>query len=83
MNKRYTCKQAIQHPWISGNTAKDTNIHATVSEQLKKNFAKSHWKRAYNASAVIRQLRKLGKKHFDDSVPLSAVSGSCQPIGSN
>lgn len=61
VNKRYTCKEAIQHPWISGNTAKDTNIHSSVSEQLRKNFAKSRWKQAYNASAVIRQLRKLGK----------------------
>lgn len=65
MNKRYTCRQAIEHPWISGNTAKDTNIHSSVSEQLRKNFAKSRWKQAYNASAVIRQLRKLGKFYFD------------------
>lgn len=61
VNKRYTCKEAIKHAWISGNTAKDTNIHSSVSEQLKKNFAKSRWKQAYNASAVIRQLRKLGE----------------------
>ena len=31
---------------------------------MKKNFAKSRWKQAYNASAVIRQLRKLGKLHY-------------------
>lgn len=29
---------------ISGNAASDKNIHGTVSEQLKKNFAKSRWK---------------------------------------
>ena len=29
---------------ISGNTAKDTNIHTSVSEQLKKNFAKTKWR---------------------------------------
>lgn len=29
---------------ISGNAASDRNIHSSVSEQLKKNFAKSRWK---------------------------------------
>lgn len=29
---------------ISGNAASDKNIHGTVSEQLKKTFAKSRWK---------------------------------------
>lgn len=42
--KRFTCKGALGHPWISGNTARDKNIHSSVSEQLKKNFAKSKWK---------------------------------------
>lgn len=44
---------------ISGNTALDKNIHASVSEQMQKNFIKSKWKRAYNATAVIRQMKKL------------------------
>lgn len=59
VEKRYTCKQSLQHPWISGNAASDRNIHSSVSEQLKKNFAKSRWKQAYNATAVIRQMRRL------------------------
>lgn len=59
-DKRFTCRGALGHPWISGNTASDKNIHSSVSEQLKKNFqAKSKWKQAYNATAVIRQMRKL------------------------
>lgn len=29
---------------ISGNAASNKNIHGTVSEQLRKNFAKSRWK---------------------------------------
>jgi len=29
---------------ICGDTALDKNIHASVSEQIKKNFAKSKWK---------------------------------------
>nr|XP_027199848.1 calcium/calmodulin-dependent protein kinase type 1-like [Dermatophagoides pteronyssinus] len=59
VSKRYTCKDALLHPWISGNTASEINIHSSVSEQLKKNFAKTKWKQAYNATAVIRQMRKL------------------------
>ncbi|ENN81644.1 hypothetical protein YQE_01961, partial [Dendroctonus ponderosae] len=41
VEKRFSCKQALAHPWISGNEASSKNIHGTVSEQLKKNFAKS------------------------------------------
>jgi len=59
VNKRYTCREALQHPWISGNAASTKNIHSSVSEQLKKNFAKSRWRQAYNATAVIRQMRHL------------------------
>uniref|UniRef100_A0A803T6V8 Calcium/calmodulin dependent protein kinase I n=1 Tax=Anolis carolinensis TaxID=28377 RepID=A0A803T6V8_ANOCA len=57
--KRFTCEQALEHPWIAGDTALDKNIHQSVSEQIKKNFAKSKWKQAFNATAVIRHMRKL------------------------
>ncbi|XP_046482080.1 calcium/calmodulin-dependent protein kinase type 1 isoform X6 [Neodiprion pinetum] len=59
VDERYTCKQALAHPWISGNAASNKNIHGTVSEQLKKNFAKSRWKQAYHATTVIRQMQRL------------------------
>lgn len=59
VNKRFTCREALKHPWISGNAASTKNIHSSVSEQLKKNFAKSRWRQAYNATAVIRQMRHL------------------------
>ncbi|XP_017465101.1 PREDICTED: calcium/calmodulin-dependent protein kinase type 1 isoform X1 [Rhagoletis zephyria] len=59
VEKRYTCKQALAHPWISGNAASNKNIHGTVSEQLKKNFAKSRWKQAYYAATVIRQMQRM------------------------
>lgn len=59
VDKRYTCKQALAHPWISGNAASDKNIHGTVSEQLKKTFAKSRWKQAYHAATVIRQMQRM------------------------
>lgn len=58
-SRRFTCRQALEHPWISGNLASDKDIYHSVSEQLKKNFAKNKWKQAYNATAVIRQMRKL------------------------
>ncbi|CAI9730550.1 calmodulin-dependent kinase type 1-like [Octopus vulgaris] len=64
---RYTCKQALAHPWISGNTALDKNIHASVSAQMKKNFAKIKWKQAYNATAVIRQMKKLAMSREDNN----------------
>ncbi|XP_055690101.1 calcium/calmodulin-dependent protein kinase type 1 isoform X2 [Lutzomyia longipalpis] len=59
VDKRYTCKQALAHPWISGNAASNKNIHGTVSAQLKKNFAKSRWKQAYHAATVIRQMQRM------------------------
>ncbi|KAJ9586160.1 hypothetical protein L9F63_020203, partial [Diploptera punctata] len=59
VEKRYTCRQALAHPWISGNAASNKNIHGTVSEQLKKNFAKSRWKQAYHAATVIRQMQRM------------------------
>ena len=40
---------ALEHPWITG-TQSERNIHATVSEQLKKNFAKSRWRVSFSAS---------------------------------
>uniref|UniRef100_A0A336JXH2 Calcium/calmodulin-dependent protein kinase type 1 n=1 Tax=Culicoides sonorensis TaxID=179676 RepID=A0A336JXH2_CULSO len=75
VEKRYTCKQALAHPWISGNAASSKNIHGTVSEQLKKNFAKSRWKQAYHAATVIRQMQRMalnsggasGRSHANNS----------------
>ncbi|XP_031680895.1 calcium/calmodulin-dependent protein kinase type 1 isoform X1 [Oncorhynchus kisutch] len=56
---RYTCDQALQHPWIAGDTALDKNIHESVSAQIRKNFAKSKWRQAFNATAVVRHMRRL------------------------
>ncbi|XP_050529304.1 calcium/calmodulin-dependent protein kinase type 1 isoform X4 [Daktulosphaira vitifoliae] len=58
-DKRFTCREALAHPWISGNAASNKNIHGTVSAQLKKNFAKSRWKQAYHATTVVRQMKKM------------------------
>uniref|UniRef100_A0A8C4HSW8 Calcium/calmodulin-dependent protein kinase Ib n=1 Tax=Dicentrarchus labrax TaxID=13489 RepID=A0A8C4HSW8_DICLA len=56
-NVRYTCDQALQHPWIAEDTALDKNIHESVSAQIKKNFAKSKWK--------VRKISILSWMHFD------------------
>uniref|UniRef100_A0A3Q2DXM7 Calcium/calmodulin-dependent protein kinase type 1D-like n=1 Tax=Cyprinodon variegatus TaxID=28743 RepID=A0A3Q2DXM7_CYPVA len=57
--KRFTCDQALEHPWIAGDTALRKNIHESVSRQMRKNFAKSKWRQAFNATAVIRHMRRL------------------------
>lgn len=51
--KRFTCKTALEHPWISGNLASDKDIYHSVSEQLKKNFAKNKWKVSETTSIII------------------------------
>jgi len=58
VDHRLTCEAALDHCWITG-AQSERNIHATVSEQLKKNFAKSRWKQAFNAIAVSRQMKLL------------------------
>ncbi|XP_075327359.1 calcium/calmodulin-dependent protein kinase type 1D [Odontesthes bonariensis] len=57
--RRFTCEQALRHPWISGDTALCKNIHESVSRQMRKNFAKSKWRQAFNATAVVRHMRRL------------------------
>ncbi|XP_015248291.1 PREDICTED: calcium/calmodulin-dependent protein kinase type 1D [Cyprinodon variegatus] len=57
--RRFTCDQALRHPWIAGDTALCKNIHESVSRQIKKNFAKSKWRQAFNATAVVRHMRRL------------------------
>ncbi|XP_026876355.1 calcium/calmodulin-dependent protein kinase type 1D [Electrophorus electricus] len=57
--KRYSCEQALCHAWIAGDTALCKNIHESVSRQMRKNFAKSKWRQAFNATAVVRHMRRL------------------------
>ncbi|XP_030748715.1 calcium/calmodulin-dependent protein kinase type 1-like [Sitophilus oryzae] len=69
VEQRFTCKQALAHPWISGNAAGTKNIHGTVSEQLKKNFAKSRWKQAYHATTVIQKMKKMALTNYSARDP--------------
>ncbi|KFV15019.1 Calcium/calmodulin-dependent protein kinase type 1D, partial [Pterocles gutturalis] len=72
-NKRYTCEQAARHPWIAGDTALNKNIHESVSAQIRKNFAKSKWRQAFNATAVVQHMRRL---HLGSSLDSASASVS-------
>ncbi|XP_047204413.1 calcium/calmodulin-dependent protein kinase type 1D-like isoform X2 [Girardinichthys multiradiatus] len=63
--KRLTTKQALRHPWIAENTAKELDIYHSVCEQMGINFAKSKWKQAFNAASVIQHMRKLQLTHSE------------------
>ncbi|XP_068601171.1 calcium/calmodulin-dependent protein kinase IGb [Brachionichthys hirsutus] len=65
---RYTPDIALRHPWIIGKTARSQDIYSSVSIQIQKNFAKSNWKRAYNAAVAISHMKKL-KLAPSDQVP--------------
>uniref|UniRef100_A0A8V5HAP5 Uncharacterized protein n=1 Tax=Melopsittacus undulatus TaxID=13146 RepID=A0A8V5HAP5_MELUD len=79
--KRFTCEQALQHPWIAGDTALDKNIHQSVSEQIKKNFAKSKWKQAFYATAVVRHMRKLQLGTSQEGPAQTAPTSACERPG--
>ncbi|CAH1731377.1 unnamed protein product [Aphis gossypii] len=77
-DKRYTCREALAHPWISGNAASSKNIHGTVSAQLKKNFAKSRWKQLMNAITMVHKMQRLAmnvSEVSDASSLLPAAAG--------
>ncbi|XP_037677025.1 calcium/calmodulin-dependent protein kinase type 1B isoform X3 [Choloepus didactylus] len=67
--KRFTCQQALQHLWISGDAAFDKDILGSVSEQIQKNFARTHWKRAFNATSFLRHIRKMGHSPEGEEAP--------------
>uniref|UniRef100_A0A3P9LTU5 Calcium/calmodulin-dependent protein kinase IGa n=1 Tax=Oryzias latipes TaxID=8090 RepID=A0A3P9LTU5_ORYLA len=57
--KRFTTEQALRHPWIAADTAKDLDIYPSVCEQMEKNFAKSRWKQAINAATAINHMKRM------------------------
>nr|XP_033776910.1 calcium/calmodulin-dependent protein kinase type 1B [Geotrypetes seraphini]XP_033776919.1 calcium/calmodulin-dependent protein kinase type 1B [Geotrypetes seraphini]XP_033776927.1 calcium/calmodulin-dependent protein kinase type 1B [Geotrypetes seraphini]XP_033776935.1 calcium/calmodulin-dependent protein kinase type 1B [Geotrypetes seraphini] len=71
--KRLSCEQALQHPWISGDTALERDIHGSVSEQIQKNFARSQWKRAFNATSFLRHISKMGQSVESEDAPAEAA----------
>ncbi|MFH4976433.1 hypothetical protein AB6A40_003142 [Gnathostoma spinigerum] len=71
---RFTCSQALAHPWISGDTARTKDIHCIVAPHLKKSLAKRYWKKAFNATAAIRQLQMLRLSSIAQSPSTSTKS---------
>lgn len=55
--KRFTCRQAIDHPWISGDTALTHNIHDNVSKQMQANWAKGKWRRVGHAIVAMGRMK--------------------------
>ncbi|NXQ62578.1 KCC1G kinase, partial [Anthoscopus minutus] len=79
---RFTCEEALRHPWINGNTALHRDIYPSVSAQIQKNFAKSKWRQAFNAAAVVHHMRKLhmsGHGAAEGSVPATETSEPPRP----
>ncbi|NWU23400.1 KCC1G kinase, partial [Dyaphorophyia castanea] len=74
---RFTCEEALRHPWINGNTALHRDIYPSVSAQIQKNFAKSKWRQAFNAAAVVHHMKKLhmsGHGAAESPVPVTDTS---------
>ncbi|XP_054836882.1 calcium/calmodulin-dependent protein kinase type 1G [Eublepharis macularius] len=84
-NERFTCEKALRHPWMAGNTALHRDIYPSVSAQIQKNFAKSKWKQAFNAAAVVHHMKKLHMncQHTDtkaeSSLPVIEVQDTSRP----
>ncbi|NXR45980.1 KCC1G kinase, partial [Hippolais icterina] len=79
---RFTCEEALRHPWINGNTALHRDIYPSVSAQIQKNFAKSKWRQAFNAAAVVHHMRKLhmsGHGAAEGCVPVTQTSEPPRP----
>ncbi|KHJ41868.1 kinase domain protein [Trichuris suis] len=57
--KRYTCKRALEHPWIHDGTALTKDIYPAISEKLKKLTVRQQWKKAYYATTAVRMLQRL------------------------
>ncbi|NXJ74297.1 KCC1G kinase, partial [Trogon melanurus] len=79
---RFTCEEALRHPWINGNTALHRDIYPSVSAQIQKNFAKSKWRQAFNAAAVVHHMKKLhmnGHAAAERTLPVIQVSEVSRP----
>uniref|UniRef100_A0A8C5X1B7 Calcium/calmodulin-dependent protein kinase type 1G n=1 Tax=Malurus cyaneus samueli TaxID=2593467 RepID=A0A8C5X1B7_9PASS len=67
---------------INGNTALHRDIYPSVSAQIQKNFAKSKWRQAFNAAAVVHHMKKLhmsGHGAAESAVPVTDTSEPPRP----
>ncbi|XP_076294793.1 calcium/calmodulin-dependent protein kinase I isoform X2 [Lasioglossum baleicum] len=51
VEERYTCKQALAHPWISGNEASNKNIHGSVGKSSSSLMVAASLSRNYGYSS--------------------------------
>ncbi|XP_040059110.2 calcium/calmodulin-dependent protein kinase type 1D isoform X1 [Gasterosteus aculeatus] len=80
--KRFLTEQALRHPWIAENTAKDVDIYQSVSEQIERNFSKSKWKQAFNAASAIHHMKKLQSSLSEPcNVTAQAAQGDQEAAG--
>lgn len=63
---RYTCKEALKHPWIAGNTALDKDL---VTTQFN---LRSKWKKAFNTATIIHKMRQLSIISHDVGNPVAS-----------
>ncbi|XP_029291104.1 calcium/calmodulin-dependent protein kinase IGb isoform X2 [Cottoperca gobio] len=70
---RYSTDLALRHPWIIGKTARSQDIYYSVSVQIQKNFAKSKWKQAYNATVAINHMKKLQLAHSEQVLRKTSI----------
>ncbi|XP_072336347.1 calcium/calmodulin-dependent protein kinase type 1D-like [Scyliorhinus torazame] len=57
--KRFTCEQALRHPWIAENTTPLQDICHPVGIQITKNFARSKWKQIINTVLIVKHMKQL------------------------
>lgn len=60
-SQRYTAKQVLAHPWVSGETAKNINISESVSENLKEKtkYGKRRFKAAVKTVQMVNKMKRL------------------------
>lgn len=57
-NKRLTAKQALDHPWMKGDTVKDIDFAAGFTTQLKK-YRRGKFQKAVDAVRAVQRLKGL------------------------
>jgi len=73
VENRLTCHNALEHCWITGKQS-ERNIHATVSEQLKKNFAKSRWRQLMHAIVMVHKMQRMALSSHQLVAPAASAA---------
>lgn len=57
--KRFTCPDGLKHPWIAGKDQETKDIHANVSEMMRKTLLKAKWKNAITATTAVNRMKAM------------------------